>query len=169
MAGPRPAALIAAAQSLPASPARAVAECRLLVYLGALGRAWSVCGVGIERWPTNQDLRWLQIDLAARLSEPQLLEEVLESLHSQATSLQTQVASQLTGLQNQITELVGGLQDEGQNRQQQVDKLKLQLQLLHSEKLVQLGEYQGSVSAELAEEVRRQLRDLEERIGSIPL
>ncbi len=81
-------------------------------------------------------------------------------------------AGQLENLQAQIDELekrsVERLQTEGQNRQEQVDKLKLQLQLLQTEKLVQLGEYQGSVSEELAEEVRRQLRDLDEKIGSLP-
>ena len=86
------------------------------------------------------------------------IEDVFDSLRTQ-----------LTSLQSQVEELVSRLQAEGQHRQHQVDKLKLQLQLLQSEKLVQLGEHQGSVSAQLAEEVRRQLRDLEERIGSIPL
>jgi len=100
------------------------------------------------------------------------IESLQEDSASQFEILRAHFAGQLENLQAQIDELekrsVERLQTEGQNRQEQVDKLKLQLQLLQTEKLVQLGEYQGSVSEELAEEVRRQLRDLDEKIGSLP-
>ena len=100
------------------------------------------------------------------------IESLQEDSANQFEILRAHFAGQLENLQAQIDELekrsVERLQTEGQNRQEQVDKLKLQLQLLQTEKLVQLGEYQGSVSEELAEEVRRQLRDLDEKIGSLP-
>lgn len=100
------------------------------------------------------------------------IESLQDDFSSQFEILRAHFAGQLENLQAQLDELekrsVERLQTEGQNRQEQVDKLKLQLQLLQTEKLVQLGEYQGSVSEELAAEVRRQLRDLDEKIGSLP-
>ncbi len=72
-----PQALIDALGTLPVSPARVVVLNRLLVYVGALGPAWSQCAVGVRRWPHDRSLRLQQIDLAALLEEPQLLQRVL--------------------------------------------------------------------------------------------
>ena len=72
-----PQSLIEDARTLVASPAWTVVLCRLLVYVGALGPAWSECRAGVETWPHNQALLLQQIDLAARLEEPQLLDSVL--------------------------------------------------------------------------------------------
>ncbi len=75
-----PGALLDAAESLPPSAARAVVLCRLLVSIGANGRAWSVCEQALEWWPQTQGLRLQQVDLAVRLEEPQLVEQALEGL-----------------------------------------------------------------------------------------
>ncbi|MHC4349402.1 MAG: tetratricopeptide repeat protein [Planctomycetota bacterium] len=77
--GRRTGTLLDQAESLPASPARAVVTCRLLVYIGGLGEAWRICADGIDRWPDDQALRLQQIDLAGRLEEPQLLEAAVEA------------------------------------------------------------------------------------------
>ncbi len=74
-----PQAMIDEARTLVPSPARTVALCRLLVYVGALGSAWTECLAGVETWPHDQALLLQQIDLAARLEEPQLLDRVLET------------------------------------------------------------------------------------------
>ena len=78
--GVSPQSLIDTARTLPASAARSIVLCRLFVYVGALGRAWAQCIGDIERWPLDQGLRLQQIDLAARLAEPQLLATVLAEL-----------------------------------------------------------------------------------------
>jgi len=80
MVGVSPQSLIDTARTLPASPARSIVLCRLFVYVGALGPAWAQCVRDIERWPLDQGLRLQQIDLAARLAEPQLLAAVLSEL-----------------------------------------------------------------------------------------
>ncbi len=78
--GVSPQRLIDAVRTLPASPARTVVLCRLFVYIGALGPAWTACIGDVERWPLDRGLRLQQIDLAARLEEPQLLATVLADL-----------------------------------------------------------------------------------------
>ncbi len=78
--GVGPQSLIDSVRTLPASPARTIVLCRLLVYIGALGPAWAQCVGDLDRWPFDQGLRLQQIDLAARLGEPQLLATVLAEL-----------------------------------------------------------------------------------------
>ncbi len=78
--GVSPQSLIDTARSLPASPARSIVLSRLFVYVGAVGTAWTQCVGDVERWPFDQGLRLQQIDLAARLAEPQLLATVLAEL-----------------------------------------------------------------------------------------
>ncbi|TDJ57833.1 MAG: tetratricopeptide repeat protein [Planctomycetota bacterium] len=78
--GVSPQSLIDTTRTLPASPARSIVLCRLFVYIGALGPAWAQCAGDLERWPLDRGLRLQQIDLAARLAEPQLLTAVLEGL-----------------------------------------------------------------------------------------
>jgi predicted Zn-dependent protease len=77
--GRRTGVLLEQVERLPASPARAVVTCRLLVYIGGLGEAWHICADGIDRWPHDEALRLQQIDLAGSLEEPQLLDEAVES------------------------------------------------------------------------------------------
>ena len=72
-----PQALIDAVRTLPVSAARVVVLNRLLVYVGALGPAWSECVAGVQRWPDDRSLRVQQVFLAALLEEPQLLQAVL--------------------------------------------------------------------------------------------
>jgi len=78
--GASPQSLIDTTRTLPASPARSIVLCRLFVYVGALGSAWAECVGDLQRWPLDQGLRLQQIDLAARLAEPQLLATVLAEL-----------------------------------------------------------------------------------------
>ena len=78
--GVSPQSLIDTARTLPASAARSIVLCRLLVYVGAVGPAWAQCIGDLDRWPLDQGLRLQQIDLAARLAEPQLLATVLAEL-----------------------------------------------------------------------------------------
>jgi tetratricopeptide (TPR) repeat protein len=77
--GRRTGVLLGQAELLPASPARVVVTCRLLVYIGGLGEAWRICAEGIGNWPDDRALRLQQIDLAGRLEEPQLLDEAVEA------------------------------------------------------------------------------------------
>jgi tetratricopeptide (TPR) repeat protein len=63
---------------LPPSPALAVVHCRLLAYVGGVGRAWYVCAEALDRWPDDRALRIQQIYLAGRLEEPRLLDEAIE-------------------------------------------------------------------------------------------
>jgi tetratricopeptide (TPR) repeat protein len=67
------------AESLPASASRAVVECRLLVAIGGLGEAWRLCLDALDRWPGDEALLLLRIDLAGRLEEPQLLQAAVEA------------------------------------------------------------------------------------------
>lgn len=148
----------------------------LILSAAVIGTAAVVAAVLLRR-RFGQRMRALEANFEASLEHFQThfvsqIENLQNDFASQFEILRAHFAGQLENLQAQIDELekrsVERLQTEGQNRQEQVDKLKLQLQLLQTEKLVQLGEYQGSVSEELAEEVRRQLRDLDEKIGSLP-
>ncbi len=75
-----PSALLRVAREMPPSAARAVVECRLLVYVGANGRAWSVGRDAVQRWPHERWLALQQLDIAARLEEPWLLEQVLDQI-----------------------------------------------------------------------------------------
>jgi tetratricopeptide (TPR) repeat protein len=77
--GRRTGGLMKQAEALPASAAREVVRCRLLVYIGGLGEAWRICVEAIDRWPDEQVVRLQQIDLAGRLEEPQLLDEAVEA------------------------------------------------------------------------------------------
>ncbi len=64
------------------SPAAAVIAIRLLMYRGADGAAWSVCSEALRSWPADQALCLQQIELAARLGEPRLLQEAIDASRS---------------------------------------------------------------------------------------
>jgi Flp pilus assembly protein TadD len=70
-----PAALLAAAATLPPTPARALVQARLLLSIGAVGRAWTVLSEALERDPDSEELLLERLEIAARLNESPLLEE----------------------------------------------------------------------------------------------
>ncbi len=75
MAAPSPSSLLAAAATLPPTPARALVQARLLLYMGAPGRAWTVLGDALARFPGDEELLLARLDLAARLNESSLLDD----------------------------------------------------------------------------------------------
>jgi tetratricopeptide (TPR) repeat protein len=79
LAAPHPGRLIAVADRLPSSPARAVVQSRLMASIGGYGRAWQVVAAARSSQPGDRLLLAEQMDLAAWLEEPQLLEKVIEA------------------------------------------------------------------------------------------
>lgn len=75
--GPGAAPLLEVVEAQPPSPARTLVAARLLTSIGADGRAWRACSEALETWPDDQMLRLQQIECAARLGEPQLLDEAI--------------------------------------------------------------------------------------------
>jgi tetratricopeptide (TPR) repeat protein len=61
----------------PSTPARAEARSRLLKRVWALGEAWDACLRGLERFPRDDGLRLLRIELAGDLDERTLLDEAI--------------------------------------------------------------------------------------------
>lgn len=61
----------------PRSAGHALVRVRVLEELAALGRAWAECIAALRRWPDDDGLRLMRIELAGRLDEPPLLAEAL--------------------------------------------------------------------------------------------
>jgi len=61
-----------------ATPQQAQVHARILRSLWSSGEAWQVCRRALARWPDDDGLRLLQIELAGELDEPELLERALE-------------------------------------------------------------------------------------------
>jgi len=77
LALPDPYRAISAASD-PSTPGQAQVRARVLMRLWAQGEAWECCREGLERWPDDEGLRLLRIELAGALDEPRLLQAALE-------------------------------------------------------------------------------------------
>jgi tetratricopeptide (TPR) repeat protein len=77
-AAPAPAKrLLDAVEILPDSPGKVVLQAHLLESIGAIGESWSLCQAGLQRWPEDALLHRLQIQIAALLEEPAMLERAI--------------------------------------------------------------------------------------------
>jgi tetratricopeptide (TPR) repeat protein len=62
----------------PSTPGQVQVRVRVLMRLWAQGEAWECCRRALERWPDDDGLRLLRIELAGALDEPHLLRAALE-------------------------------------------------------------------------------------------
>ncbi len=65
------------AEASPASAGHAQVRAIALLQLGAPARAWAECVRALGRWPQDDALRLLRIEMAGRLDEPPLLDEAI--------------------------------------------------------------------------------------------
>ncbi len=88
---PQPSAALRNIQLRDQSALLANLECRILIDLGALGRAWNRCASARSAWPDDQGLYQIAIQLAALLEEPTLLDDVVsdETVSMDANTLLT--------------------------------------------------------------------------------
>ena len=69
--------LLDAVEALPDSPSKIMLQAHLLESIGAIGESWSLCQAGLERWPDDVLLHRLEIQIAALLEEPAMLEHAI--------------------------------------------------------------------------------------------
>lgn len=136
----RPAASLRVIPSDPGSPAAALVRIVLLESLNADGAAWDAAGLAAQRWPGDRRFLRLQLELAARLQEPLLVQELLIAVADEDEDARTLAAAalalQATGQSDPLDELARRAAERGADD----SRVQLALAKLHRARAIEAGD-----------------------------